>query len=301
MARARNIKPSIMDNEQLAELDPMMRLLFIFLWMLADREGRLEDRPRRIAAQALPFDRGVDVEEMLSALHEKGFIQRYKAGEKACILVCNFKKHQKPHSTERDSILPATDGNLTVHERGKNGSITGQYKLVNSSLTVNKQNVNALIPDSGYLIPDSLIHAHQPQKLSTDLAAVAAPPSTVVNKKPKKTRMPHDFGISERVRKWAAGKGFGKLDEHLESFQSKVAANGYEKISWDDFFMEAIREDWAKLRGRAPNGVAPPPDILSRSGPDPALEKIKQDRLKAVPMPAHVKAQIDQLFQRSGR
>ena len=24
--------------------------------------------------------------------------------------------------------------------------------------------------------------------------------------------------------------------------------------------MEAVREDWAKLRGRAPNGAAPPPD-----------------------------------------
>ena len=50
MARSRNIKPSIMANEELAELEPLSRLLFIYLWMLADKAGRLEDRPKRIAA-----------------------------------------------------------------------------------------------------------------------------------------------------------------------------------------------------------------------------------------------------------
>ena len=67
MARARNIKPAIMDNDDLAELAPLTRLLFVYLWMLADREGRLEDRPKRIAAQALPFDRNVDAGAMLAA------------------------------------------------------------------------------------------------------------------------------------------------------------------------------------------------------------------------------------------
>jgi hypothetical protein len=42
MARIRMIKPGVMENEELAELSPLTRLLFIYLWMLADREGRLE-------------------------------------------------------------------------------------------------------------------------------------------------------------------------------------------------------------------------------------------------------------------
>jgi hypothetical protein len=48
MARARNIKPAFFKNEQLVELGMSTRLLFIGLWCLADREGRLEDRPKRI-------------------------------------------------------------------------------------------------------------------------------------------------------------------------------------------------------------------------------------------------------------
>lgn len=39
MARARNIKPSFFKNEDLADLNPFDRLLFIGLWCLADREG----------------------------------------------------------------------------------------------------------------------------------------------------------------------------------------------------------------------------------------------------------------------
>lgn len=67
MARSRNIKPGIMANEDLAELDAMERLLFIYLWMLADREGRLEDRPKRIKAEALPYD-SLDADQALNRI-----------------------------------------------------------------------------------------------------------------------------------------------------------------------------------------------------------------------------------------
>ena len=157
MARSRNIKPSIMDNEELAELDPLTRLLFIYLWMLADRDGRLEDRPKRIAAQALPYDRDANIGLMLGQLDRDGFIKRYEASGIACIQICAFQKHQKPHGTEKDGELPDENGMFTVNTRGKNGYATGDVTLVNSLLTVKKLSDNALIPDSGFLIPDSLI------------------------------------------------------------------------------------------------------------------------------------------------
>ncbi|MGC8054817.1 hypothetical protein ACP3WB_23960, partial [Salmonella enterica] len=90
MARARNIKPAIMVNEDLASLPPLTRLLFIYLWMLADREGRLEDRPNRIAVQALPYDRSADVEAMLDTLCNEGFIQRYEAAGVKVIHIVSF-------------------------------------------------------------------------------------------------------------------------------------------------------------------------------------------------------------------
>lgn len=157
MARSRNIKPSIMDNEELADLGALTRILFVYLWMLADREGRLEDRPKRIAAQALAYDRKADVNAMLADLQRCGFILRYVANATACIQILSFTKHQTPHGTERDSSLPNTDGLYTVHKRGKNGYSTGELQLVNRVLTVNSLSENTLNPDSGFLIPDSLI------------------------------------------------------------------------------------------------------------------------------------------------
>ncbi|MEI6309491.1 MAG: hypothetical protein WCP58_07610, partial [bacterium] len=65
--RARNLKPGFFKNEYLGKLDPLVRLLFAGLWCLADRKGRLEDRPGKIKIEALPCD-DCDVEQMLEDL-----------------------------------------------------------------------------------------------------------------------------------------------------------------------------------------------------------------------------------------
>ena len=158
MARARNIKPSIMDNEDLAELEPLTRLLFIYLWMLADRDGRLEDRPRRIAAQALAYDRTADANKMLSELQSRGVIDRYVSDGVACIQIINFKKHQTPHIREAASTLPAKDA-CTTKEVPKHN--LGDDKALPRS-------PDSLIPDS--LIPDCGGGTREAQ------SAVASPP-----------------------------------------------------------------------------------------------------------------------------
>lgn len=254
MARARNIKPSIMDNEELAELKPLHRLLFVYLWMLADREGRLEDRPKRIAVQALAYDRAANVDAMLNDLALAGFIRRYRAAGFECILINSFLKHQTPHGTERDSILPDEEGLFTVHKRGKNGYATGEFELVNRSLTVKKQSENTLNPDSG--LPDSgFMDTPTPGN-----PPAPAPAPTKKKTEDRKVAIPENFEISERVRVWAAKGGYTQIEQHLDAFKRKCKAKGYKNISWDDAFMEAIREDWAKLRGRMANGAAPPAD-----------------------------------------
>jgi hypothetical protein len=63
-----------------------------------------------------------------------------------------------------------------------------------------------------------------------------------------KTSIPEDFAVSDRVKAWAADKGYDRLDQHLEAFRSKAKAKGYVYADWDEGFMGAIREDWAGLR-----------------------------------------------------
>ena len=104
--RSRTIKPSFWDNEQLAECQPLSRLLFIGLWGIADRDGRLEDRPSRIKKILLAWD-DCNVEMLLLELVERGFIIRYEVGGQKLIQVTNFVKHQRPHPREESQCLPA--------------------------------------------------------------------------------------------------------------------------------------------------------------------------------------------------
>lgn len=106
MARARSIKPGFFTNETLGDLPPLTRLLYAGLWTLADREGRLEDRPKRIKMQILPYDR-VNVDSMLGALSVHGFLIRYVANGERFICLPSFCKHQNPHMKEPRSTIPA--------------------------------------------------------------------------------------------------------------------------------------------------------------------------------------------------
>lgn len=180
MARARNIKPSFFTNDELVELEPIYRLLFIGLWVLSDREGRLENRPKKIKMELFPAD-NVDIESGLSALQKTGFISLYNCYETNVIQINNFAKHQAPHGLEKDSDLPGEDGSYATYKRNQNKTISGDAIFIsreqwldlkgltekkpsefrqlseetvkNSSKTVMEQDRNALNPDS--LNPES--------------------------------------------------------------------------------------------------------------------------------------------------
>lgn len=145
MARSRNIKPGFFTSEQVAECTFAARLLFIGLWTLADREGRLEDRPRNIKMKLFPAD-NIDIPPLLDELERQNLIKRYHG--KSClgdnseipryIQIDKFAKHQRPHPQEKPSELPAPDD--LEDEPGKN--------------TIDREKVVAKRSD--ILIPDTL-------------------------------------------------------------------------------------------------------------------------------------------------
>ncbi|MES2729947.1 MAG: phage replication protein [Pseudomonadota bacterium] len=155
--RARNIKPGLFNNEILGNADPLLSILFCCLWCLADKEGRLEDRPEKIGVAAFPYRQNsyrkdIKEDELLYELQEKGFIKRYEVEGKRLIQVNEFRKHQRPHHTEKESVLPPCDSKSLILKRPKN--LTVKPTLDTRSLPVVKRS-DSLIPDS--LIPDSLI------------------------------------------------------------------------------------------------------------------------------------------------
>lgn len=117
--RARSLKPGFFKNEELAELPPLARILFVGLWCMADREGRLEDRPKRIKAEVLPYD-SCSVASLLDLLASspERFIVRYSVDDKPYIAIPSFCQHQSPHIKEAESTIPApcSDGTSTIQE-----------------------------------------------------------------------------------------------------------------------------------------------------------------------------------------
>ncbi len=147
MPRARNIKPGFFKNEFLAELSPTCRLLFIGLWCLADRRGRLEDRPLKIKGELFPFE-SVDVDALLNELAESQgrFIIRYEADGERYIEVLNFYKHQNPHMREAESVIPPYSSLdfQNIKNEHHASTVLGTTKVVSSPA------------DSLNLIPESL-------------------------------------------------------------------------------------------------------------------------------------------------
>lgn len=105
MSRSRIIKPCLWINEDLAELSIPARYLFPALWCHADREGRLEYRPKKLKAEIFPYD-NLLIEKLVVELHDGGFITVYSKNDNLYIQITNFVKHQRPHPNETASNLP---------------------------------------------------------------------------------------------------------------------------------------------------------------------------------------------------
>lgn len=112
MARMRYIKPGFFTNDELGDLNPLARILFAGLWCHADRRGRLEDRPKKLKAEVLPYD-NCDIDELLDMLRLKGFIERYEVSGTKYIQIITFHLHQSPNVRENESIIPAPYQNST--------------------------------------------------------------------------------------------------------------------------------------------------------------------------------------------
>lgn len=112
MSRIRTVKPELFLDEDLGALPGDAALLFVGLWTVADREGRLEYRPGRLKAMLFPY-REVDIPGLVSMLEacsaseqRPGKVRRYQAGGVEYLHIPAFCTHQRPHPKEAASILP---------------------------------------------------------------------------------------------------------------------------------------------------------------------------------------------------
>lgn len=246
MARARNIKPGFFRNADLVELPFEARLLFIGLWTLADREGRLEDRPKQIKMEVFPAD-NVDCDALIEQLASIGVVARYTHDGKRYLQVVNFCKHQNPHRDEKPSTIPDQSGNLAAPKETptKHRANTVQAQWDDGANTV----AIGLIPDS--LIPESCKPLttfggaggaqaqHEPEP---DAPPLASPRRG--NRLPKDWTLPSDWEV------WALHEQPTWSPEHAGKVAAKfrdywVARPGKDgvKLDWEATWRNWVRRE----------------------------------------------------------
>lgn len=108
MPRIRSVKPEFFTSQDTGTLDAVDQLTYQGLWLHADREGRLKDRPTYLKTQIHPY-REMDMEQSLKVLAKKRLIVRYSYNGCQFLAIPTFLQHQYPHWKEPASTIPAPD------------------------------------------------------------------------------------------------------------------------------------------------------------------------------------------------
>jgi len=216
VARSRNIKPGFFTNEDLVELDFATRLLFAGLWTVADKEGRLQDRPKKIKIDVFPAD-NLDIDAMLQALHEAKFVVRYEVNGARYIQIANWSKHQNPHHTEKASEIPGINGGVTV-------KAPLEPKEAQEQDGGNPADSLLLIPDSGFPVADSSLLIPD-SKTETLFGAPPAEDAPATAKPVKAKKAKEDKEPPPTVGTWKAYSTAYSVRYHVEPVRN-ATVNG---------------------------------------------------------------------------
>lgn len=135
MARTRMVKPEFFTDKKLSGVSIPARLLFVGLWTLADRSGRLVDAPNLIGGSIFPYDNQIKADKLIAELETIGVIERYTVDGELYIQIRNFTKHQKPHPKEKGSVIPCNLHGSAVEKVVLDPSDTG-YRNTDTGIQV---------------------------------------------------------------------------------------------------------------------------------------------------------------------
>lgn len=187
--RTRDLKPDFWTDERVVGISDAAKLLFQGLWCLADREGRLEDKPVPIGFKVRPWD-PQKTGALLNELHAAGLIVRYSVGDAKCIGIPGFKTHQRVHPREMASKLPDWNDNSASREKA-NPAAPRRETAVNS------------VSQSGSSGPSGPAGSSGPASSNTPpLAAPKRIPPTAIA---PPTTSPADW-LAEDFWRWAESK-----------------------------------------------------------------------------------------------
>lgn len=158
--------------------------------------------------------------------------------------------------------IEETPTGVTLRHFDEHNGASAKARALTAKRVANHKKGNAKVtqsplpkrdPDVSTALPR--IRSREEEENTNQRGKVEGLPETPPRKRgTRKIPLPPDFAISDRVRQWASERGHTRLEERFEHFVGKARANAYAYADWDEALMGAIRDDWARLNGKA---VAP--------------------------------------------
>jgi hypothetical protein len=236
--RIRTIKPEFFTHEELYEAEAKtklpLRLAYVGLWCVADRDGRFRWQPRRLGVQIMPYDL-VDFDAIMEALLAAGFVDRYgEEGEFG--VIPSFSRHQCINAREAVSKLPdpaVSPKRTCMHVHARETHVQDCDASRASPSRVKCKTVTREVHARGEGKGREVEHGKEAEEeLSSAVPASAVPTPEPAPKKPKsvseeeKDRRHHE--ITSRIRgvyETTTGKPFimdGRFLKRLQVFLSSA-------------------------------------------------------------------------------
>lgn len=122
MARIRTIKPEFFTSEDICSMSPLGRLFYQACWCEADREGRMEWKPRTMKLRYFPAD-DCNIEDVAGEVVSRGLVALYEVDGKKYAFIPSFSRHQHVNPREAASVIPGPDA--TEREQPASQRVTG--------------------------------------------------------------------------------------------------------------------------------------------------------------------------------
>lgn len=230
---SRVLREGILTSDRVDKLSIPAELFYRRLMSVVDDFGRFDARPVILKVNCYPLRvdvvREADISRWIAECEKAGLIVLYAVDSKPYLGLTDFrqavraKQSKYPPPANAPPMRSTCDADATrVHSR-----------------------CDAHAP----VVEDEDEDEDERARQARLLPAPAPPPR-------RKSPLPADFVVSERVAAWAKEKGHTMLDRHLEHFIGLAKARGYKYLDWDEALMNAIRGNWANLE--APRRTTPP-------------------------------------------
>jgi hypothetical protein len=258
MPRIRTIKPEMFQDEKLAPLAPIDRLVYIGLIAMADDAGRLLDSIKVIDAFVFPDeDSPYTSRDSIETLARLSRVIRYTAesGQK-CIQIVRWEKHQRVDKPSK-YVLPAPTPEDVAASEDRNTREAGARQSRESRETVAK--------DSRYdldLRPTTLTNDHTPPPAQNGSAY-----DRFIASLPAKSRT----AWKAKMRAWCDGMdlaaGLAALPQDIESALSDWEANGAGDANADWIRRHVVRAVRSRLAAEAAQQTdTPTPGFTRHNG-----------------------------------